>query len=728
MAGFIFRSRRVFTREELVGLEGVYAEDLDPPAPVTGVGSGTILLIGEFDDGPLNVLTEIDGGDLTRQFGGLGYPYAGVPHNNACARKRSGELWNGNGFLYARFIRAQRFMVVRVDTSVGEVALTPRAILKGGKGPFAPKAGDVLSLTTSTGGPTATPAIAAAEAIATGSGAIAATGFLGGERISLQLDDSAAPLVVTFAAGDQDAAAVVTRINAAAGAAVASQAGGILSLKGLRKGSGGRLTTADVTPGALAALKLTEGTEEGTGNVGNLASVSAAELAALINNATALNTIGAKALVADDGTLSVYDAASSAGSITVEEGALATLLKLAADVEVLAGEHAAGVIPAGTRVRTAGGAEWVTMESTKVAAGTNDAPNIGPHLLKVRPAFDDGTAKGAAATAVNVLVDQPAFASFGVSNPQALTDALTEGQLDAAYIAAVEKSCEASPEAVDVNYAYCARRSIAIDTYAADRFEQVSNEGFAGRKWIRSGAIGITKAQAKADRALIASDRVWYAWPGWQLVVPEILRRGAAGGLGFSEDGVITLRSAGPLAKISALLPPEENPGQQTGLIENFFAVEKLEAPLTAGDYRDLRANGICAPRRDPTAGSIYQSGVTTDLNKARSTQARRKVADFVQDTLARLLVKYSKKIATEARRDSVVGETDSFLGGLLSAEDPARQRIHSYIIDESGNTPELEADGIFVLIVKVRSLSSLDAIEIRTEIGPGVVTVSEAA
>ncbi len=728
MAGYIFRARRVFTLEELSSLEGTYIEDLDPPAPVTGVGSGVTCLLAEFDDGPLEQLVEIEGGDLSRTFGRLGYSYGGVPSNSPCARRRNGELWNGNGFIYARYIAAQRFLCVRVDSSVGEVAFSPLALIPGGKGPFALAVADQLAI-TSAAGTASTTAIAAAEASAVGSGAVTATGFLGGERLSIALDDGAAPVIVTFSAADQDAAAVVARINAAAGAVIATQTAGTITIKGLVRGTAGKLTLAELSPGVMTAIKVAAGTTVGTGNVQNLLIVSAAEFAAIINATAGLNTNGVKARVTEEGLLAIY-ATAAAGTLNVTAGAMATKLKITnTGVTVKAGENAGGVIRAGTRVRDAGGNEWVTMVSTTVARGTNAAPNVGPFRIKVRPAFDDGTALGAIATAVNVLVDQPGFAAFSVVNPGALTVALTEPQLDARYITAHEKTLDGRGAAVDINYLYSARRSYALDVTIADQTEEASNNGFAGRKYMRSGALGTTKAQAKADRALLASDRVFYTWPGWQVTIPEILTRGAAGGLGFRDDGVVTVRACGTLSKVNALLPPEENPGQQTALLTQFFAVEDLGFGLTANDYRDLKASGICAPRVDRTAGSVFQSGVTADLTAGRTTQARRKMADFLQDSLARVTVKYAKKLQTEARQDSLVGEVDNFLSGLLSRGDPQRQRIKDYSIDLSANTADTEALGIYIVDTHVRTLSSFEAIVIRTEIGPGAqVAVSEAA
>jgi hypothetical protein len=211
--------------------------------------------------------------------------------------------------------------------------------------------------------------------------------------------------------------------------------------------------------------------------------------------------------------------------------------------------------------------------------------------------------------------------------------------------------------------------------------------------------------------------------------IPEIALRGTAGGLGFTADGVITVRGDGPLATLDCRLNPEENPGQQTGLIEEFFEVEQQTTMLAQSNYISLKANGICAPRRDRTSGSIYQSGVTSvnpGTDPGLITQARRKMADFIQDSLAERLVPFSKKLNTEARRDSIRGIIEQFLSELQSEQNPELARIGEFSVDaKSGNTPELEARGIVVFIIRVRTLSSLDAIVLQTEIGEGVVVVS---
>jgi hypothetical protein len=58
----------------------------------------------------------------------------------------------------------------------------------------------------------------------------------------------------------------------------------------------------------------------------------------------------------------------------------------------------------------------------------------------------------------------------------------------------------------------------------------------------------------------------------------------------------------------------------------------------------------------------------------------------------------------------------------LESANNPPAQRILGYLLDdESGNTPDLEAKGIWVLIGKVRTLATADFIVLQIEAGEGV-------
>jgi hypothetical protein len=135
-----------------------------------------------------------------------------------------------------------------------------------------------------------------------------------------------------------------------------------------------------------------------------------------------------------------------------------------------------------------------------------------------------------------------------------------------------------------------------------------------------------------------------------------------------------------------------------------------------------LRGKGIAALRIDRTAGPIFQSGITTSLTSGEKNINRRRMADFLEDSLSQRLVQFSKLPLTQSLKDTMVGETDAFLASLLSANNPPAQRINGYLIDDkSGNTPTLEAQGIFVIIVKVRTLATSDFIVLTASVGESV-------
>jgi hypothetical protein len=748
MPGFVRRFTTFPSLETLTEIESIDIIDLVPASPTTGVGSGTLLCLGEFEDGPFAVggdaaeflnpplpggralqVTEVFGSeDLRNRYGGFGYSYAGVPHNNPSARRHLFEFWNGNGFLKLKFLRPRRLVVGRVDTSVGEVAMSPIASIEGGVGPFALSVADVITATTDIGGPASSVALTAVVATVVGGVFPGVTSlFVGGEQISITVDGGPA-VIVTFSAADQTPAQVAARINLALGYTAATVAADI-DLTGIQAGLGGSMVLADVTAGALVAIGHAAGTTAGTGSVQNINAATAAEIAAIVTASAPMIAIDCEGRIGPGGELRIVSTTPGVGTINITSTAMAIACGLAPiATTVTAGEHGGGTIPAGTRVRNVGLDEWVTMQTLTVAAGTAAAPNVGPHVVKVRPALDDGTAATALVGTVTTLVDAADFADLTVSNAVALTAARTEPQMDVAYEAAFDATLDLRTAAREANHSLSARRSDAIRVKGRQNSIDASANGMFGRKFHYGAAVGFTQAQATAEVALTRLDRTFFCWPGWQVRIPEIAVRGTAGGLGFTEDGWITVRSDGPLASINARLNPEENPGQQTGLIEEFARVEEVAAgSMTIDNYIALRAAGICAPRRDRVGGSIYQSGVTSSLTSGEETQARRKMADFVQDTLAERSIIYSKRLTRQSRRDALVAMADSFLSGLLSEQNPELQRIDGYSIDErSANTPELLAAGVFIIITKVRTLPSLDTIAWQTEIGPNAIVVTE--
>jgi hypothetical protein len=143
-------------------------------------------------------------------------------------------------------------------------------------------------------------------------------------------------------------------------------------------------------------------------------------------------------------------------------------------------------------------------------------------------------------------------------------------------------------------------------------------------------------------------------------------------------------------------------------------------------DYISFKANGIASLRFDRSVGPIFQSGITTSLTSGEKNINRRRMADFLEDSMAEQFVGFAKLPLTPSLKDTIVGEADAFLAGLLSTNNPPAQRISGYLLDDkSGNTPDLEAKGIFVLIAKVRTLATADEILLQVSAGEGVVVTA---
>lgn len=831
MAGYVRRYTTIPTIDVIKRIEGPVIVDLTPPAPLTGLGSGTVLAVGEFEDGPFaaqsdgsnGVLEVFGSSDLVSKFGAFGYSYASLVSQNPSSRRHLAEFWNGNGFLKLFKLRSQRLLVARVDTSVGSVAFEPLATIEGGPGLFRVTDGQALSATS--GSTAASDAVSAKVATAFGKGSAGFSTIIGGETIGIRvdggpqinvvfdstmitgalvrdrinavygatiaalvssnlnifsqrlgygatvelidvvpgslfklgqiagvfgdearvyggtgaigtiaagdkaiftIDGAASPITVTFAGAPADAAAAATVINTQLGANVAyAMPSGVLMLRGVKKGLGnGSIILAVGSPDALVKLGFAAGTTNALSNVVDSNATPTSDIVVLLNGSAGLAGISVKASVAPSGDLRLV-ATTFGASLLVATGALSTALGLAPlDTTVAPSAHGGGTIPAGTRVRTDAGLEWVTMQSLDIPAD-----DLGPFTARVRPGLDDGTAVGTSANTITTIVDNPTFANLKVTNAAALGAALTEAQMDVAYITALGKTLDEKSTAREANYLLVARRSDAVVREGKSNALSATANGALARKFITGDPLGTMVNQAIANVAQFRSDRVFYTSKGWKVLVPQIAALGTAGGLGFTADGVITVRPDGPLTTLCAMLAPEENPGQATGLIDDFFEVNTFGETLSRESYEAYKAAGISVPRIDRQSGSVYQSGVTSSLDTGKATMARRKMADFIQDQAAEFLNPYIKKLNRQERRDQIVAQWVGFLSGLKSVAAPDQQRIEDYSVDDgvnAGNTADTMALGLFYVKTIVRTLSSLDNIIFVTEVGESAIVINE--
>jgi len=199
----------------------------------------------------------------------------------------------------------------------------------------------------------------------------------------------------------------------------------------------------------------------------------------------------------------------------------------------------------------------------------------------------------------------------------------------------------------------------------------------------------------------------------------------------FYTNGILDTHGDAWLASVLSLLAPERNPGQATSpvpeILGNVLGLQRGVTGLDINAYTRFRQKGVVAGRYDrATGGYTFQSGITTSLVTGQKNIARRRMADFIEDSLADALQKFSKQPLTQGLKDASVGEVDAFLNGMLSTNNPPAQRISAYNVDDkSGNTPTLEGQGVFVIIANVRTLASADFIVVQANIGEQVVVTA---
>lgn len=832
--GFIRRFTFDPGLEEITAIEGVVVIDREPPASLSGVGTGTACVVGEFENGPFELVTEVaSGGDLLTTFGGFGYTYDGVQSNNPTARQRQSdgaavpEYWNGNGFISLVNKQFRRLLIMRVDTSVGEVTFSRLASISGAPDfTFNLEPAQTVVVDLGAGGVTAT-FNAAAATVDSVAGTYPST-FVGGESITFAIDGT--QYTAFFLAADQTQAQVVDRLNAAAGtAAFTLQGGGVTRLNGRQRGTGGSVQIVSVSSVLVTtATGFSAGVPVlGTGNVANIDQVTATEANTVISaaitgtrvdrdqasniritntgapsggsimvlpatTATAFGwTTGQVAslpngyAVITGGTMPVPTGFAGGETVTLgiddEPNVVVTFAagdqttadvitkinaafgftfatlpaanklrltgrKNGGQVRVVAASsptvltelglvvgatnafvNVSGTIPAGTRVRNATGIEWVTMQDVAVPA--TSPPTL---TARVRPALDNGTTASALAGAVTVFPFPIGLGSFSVVNLMPFAAALTEAQLDAKYTAAIARTIDVSGVGKQINLIWSARSSNAIRTTLRTNAVDASANGCFGRMAIIRPPLKTTRAQAKSNVAqpgvgAYRDQRVVYAFPGAQTFVPQIALRGLSGGAGFTADGLIDTGFDSWGVSLLSQLPPEENPGQKTTFLNGITGIEAGNPDvhgMTINDYKAFRASGIFALNID--GGDVFaQSGITSvDPSQTPNLKniARRRMADFIQDTLSNRLVSFVKQLSTRLRRALVIAEIDAFMRGLVSRDNPQLQRIDGYLLDgKTANTPESLAVGVFRVILKVRTLSSLDVIVLDTTVGESV-------
>lgn len=327
------------------------------------------------------------------------------------------------------------------------------------------------------------------------------------------------------------------------------------------------------------------------------------------------------------------------------------------------------------------------------------------------------------------------------TNAQA-ANATSHADIDAEYQSAITALLADATPTNEVNIVFACRSSLSAAanpvSLQLDNFEGAASARGIGRMVVWSPPLSTVTLSTVVGNAapgvgVYRDERNIYSWPGAQVYVDTAVGASIKRADGTTTtNGYIDVPADGWMASVLSVLAPERNPGQQSPPVTDVLAPILglqlgLATPLTIDDYITLRAYGVAALRIDKSVGPVFQSGITTSLTTGQKNIARRRMADYIEDSISVALTKFLKLPLTAELKKTILGEISAYLEGLLSAQNPAQQRILAYSVDgKSGNTKAAEAAGIYVVQIRVQTLASADFIVLSATIGETVqVTVS---
>lgn len=209
-----------------------------------------------------------------------------------------------------------------------------------------------------------------------------------------------------------------------------------------------------------------------------------------------------------------------------------------------------------------------------------------------------------------------------------------------------------------------------------------------------------------------ADGRIIYAWPYVETVV----------------DGV---REFTPPASWVASIFTQVSPHIALSYTQNtrFLAgITDLKFKTGRNGHISLDEAGVLALEQDPDVGFVVKNAVTTQiLNSQKREVLRRRMADFLQDSIALALKNWQNDVNSAGKRDEVQGAILDFdarlvLDGILPGEQDVQGGSPLLVDTESLNTDSVIAAGQFKILYRRRIFSSMRYIVLQAEIGTNVV------
>jgi hypothetical protein len=169
------------------------------------------------------------------------------------------------------------------------------------------------------------------------------------------------------------------------------------------------------------------------------------------------------------------------------------------------------------------------------------------------------------------------------------------------------------------------------------------------------------------------------------------------------------------------------------GNAQYFGGIESLSQSLERSDYISLNAAGISAFEVDSDLGIKIKSGIVTQIaNSSKIMVFRRRMTDYIIQSLAKYLKNFQNGLNSALNRGNVAGAISSYnrlleTSGLVPSDAEVSSGKASLVDTKSLNTDDSIAAGYFKILYKRRIFSSMRFIVLQTEIGESVV-VTEAS
>lgn len=663
-AGFIRRFSTNPGNAELGRIEGVAIIDNPPPGSIQGVGTGCVCVVGECSDASYAVTVAANGDVSAKVQPVRVYSPADIVDKVGGWDETLGNFGTGLGNLYASLAN-KRFPVL-VLVPIDNV--TPAAGTNKGVRVF-------RDLPTNASAVSATPAVPMAPAVVSAGREFRS----GSNRVR-----TAAKVLFTDTAAYWQGVDGVLAAGASAVIQPFTSATGDFVNKGVQVGD-------ILVVGVI-----------GTNNVLNAKTFRVQ----LVTNATTLQV----------------ERLDGAAFVTVVETALAYRLHAAAtaDSAGMASLHVAAATASGYRIPAR------PLDAT-ITAGSALTPTVVPDA-PTATSWDTLSGLGARVEAATALTY-----SAAVHAPNAANSAT----LDARYATAIQATANDDDPSNLINIIVAARKSATIRSTLKQHCATTSALGNTRTTCFSPElsvvAVNVATGTGSTGAGAQRLDRCDYSWPNCTTFVPEAVNLSITKADGTTTtDGYLDDGADVWLASVLANTNPEENPGQVGSPYSDLLAgiagfQTNLTTKLGMAEYIALKAAGVCALRRDREDGFLFQSGVTTDLTSGREPISRRRMADFLQDSMARRTNKFAKGKATTTRKDGIRTEIETFLADLVSENNPAAARIAGYSVDDkSGNTPSTVAAGLHFIIVRVQLLGELNTIILQTEISANAIITSQ--